>query len=95
MTKRDLIHSIRFVLGQRMGVSHLAESCDDTKLNQELYLDSVLILQLFLHLELECGLKIPEQALMQTQFGTVGELADYLLGFTVVKSLPIDCEGAA
>jgi acyl carrier protein len=85
MTKPELIQKIRFVLERRLAVPHLAESCDDAKLNQELYLDSVLLLQLFLHLELDFGLKIEEEALMQTQFETVGALADYLLGFITLN----------
>lgn len=80
MTKPELIASIRHVLEHRMGVSPPGNFCEEVRLNEELRLDSVLLMQLLLHLELEMGLRIPEEALTRQDLATVGSLADFLLG---------------
>ena len=79
MNKRELIETIRSVLDQKMALPHLAHFSEDARLNEQLCLDSVLVLQLLVHLELEHGLVLPEEAVMQKQLGTVGSLADFLL----------------
>jgi len=80
MTKRELIAIMRSILDEKMALPHIAHFSEDARLNEQLCLDSVLILQLLVHLELEHGLALPEEAVMQKQVGTVGSLADFLLG---------------
>jgi acyl carrier protein len=79
MTKRELIAIMRTVLDEKMALPHLAHFSEEARLNEQLCLDSVLILQLLVHLELEHGLVLPEDAVVQKQLGTVGSLADFLL----------------
>jgi hypothetical protein len=80
MTKEELIGSIGYVLEHRMGMTPPAYFGADVRLNEELRLDSVLLIQLLLHLELDMGFQIPEEALSQKHLVTVGSLADFLLG---------------
>jgi aryl carrier protein AsbD len=80
MTKQELIGSIRCVLEGKMGMFPGPAFGEDARLNEELRLDSVLLIQLLLHLELDMGFEIPEEALTQKNLVTVGSLAEFLLG---------------
>ena len=86
MTRPELIAAIRLVLSERMALPHMAHFSEDARLNEQLGLDSVLVLQLLVHLELEHGLVLPEEAVLQKQLGTVGSLADFLLAARVVTT---------
>jgi acyl carrier protein len=86
MTRAQLIVAIRTVLGERMAIPHMAHFSEDARLNEQLCLDSVLVLQLLVHLELEHGLVLPEDAVLQKQLGTVGSLADFLLAERVAPA---------
>jgi acyl carrier protein len=94
MTKRDLIAIMRSVLDEKMGLPHLAHFSEDARLNEQLCLDSVLLLQLIVHLELEHGLVLPEEAVLQKQLGTVGSLADFLLQRAQIPRGPESAGGA-
>lgn len=79
MTKQDIIASIHEVLVNTLAVPHLAAFSESARLNEELYLDSVMVLQLLVHLELDLGFSIPEEVLTEKQFATVGALAEFLM----------------
>lgn len=79
MTKQDIIASIHEVLVNTMAVPHLGAFSESARLNEELYLDSVMVLQLLVHLELDLGFSIPEEVLTEKQFATVGALAEFLM----------------
>lgn len=90
MTKQSIIDSIHHVLSSTMGVSHLSAFSEQARLNEELYLDSVMVLHLIVHLELDLGFDIPEEALLEQQFATVGALAEFLLALPRSPARP-DC----
>lgn len=79
MSREDVIEDIRQVLVNSMQLPHVANFHPAARLNQDLYLDSVLFLQLLLSLELEKGYYIPDEALSGEAFETVATLADLLL----------------
>ncbi len=79
MSRTELIAVMRSILSERMALPHVVHFSEDARLNEQLCLDSVLVLQLLVHLELEHGLALPEEAVLQKQLGTVGTLADFLL----------------
>ncbi len=79
MTRDDVVRRIRVVLHQRLLWPHLNRFSDSARLNQDLYLDSILLLELLVHLELDFGFAIPDRALEAHHFATVGSLADLLL----------------
>jgi acyl carrier protein len=79
MTRPELIAAIRWVLSERMALPHMAHFSEDARLNEQLCLDSVMVLQLLVHLELEHGVVLPEEAVIQERPETVGTLADFLL----------------
>ncbi|KJG04313.1 DUF6005 family protein [Photobacterium angustum] len=78
MQREEMIQAIKKVLEENMQNSHMALFSPSAKLNEELYLDSVLILQLILHLELDLGLTVPEQHITAADYATVASLADFL-----------------
>ncbi|PMN89199.1 DUF6005 family protein [Enterovibrio norvegicus] len=78
MQREDIIESIRQVLAENMQSRHMDSFSESAKLNEDLYLDSVLILQLILHLELDLGLSVPEQNITAADYATVSSLADFL-----------------
>jgi acyl carrier protein len=94
MSRSELIAAIRLVLSERMALPHMAHFSEDARLNEQLCLDSVLVLQLLVHLELEHGLVLPEEAVLQKQLGTVGALADFLLVAGVVTTSAVPARRA-
>lgn len=80
MNKSELIHEIRIILEEKLCIPQIAAFSPEAKLNQDLYLDSVLVLQLILQLETDFGFSVPDSALTKDDFDTVSSLADFLLG---------------
>ncbi len=74
----SLVSEIYNVLQHKMNHPHLAAFHENARLNEDLYLDSLLILHLILHLELDLGFDIPDELLTQEDFDTVGRLARFL-----------------
>jgi acyl carrier protein len=75
MTRDETIEAIRTVLRDHMNNKHLGAFHPGARLNSDLYLDSVLLLQLFLNLELEFGLTAPEEAIAAVDLDTVADVA--------------------
>ncbi len=82
MNKTEIIQAIYNVLNEHMMIPQIDAFSESARLNQDLYLDSVLVLELILALETELGLDIPDEALTQDDFDTVTSLADFLLSKT-------------
>lgn len=83
MTTRDLskpIDAIYRVLHQTMAHPHLEGFSPASRLNEDLYLDSVLLLQLIVQLELQEGYDIPDSRFTKEDFSTVSGLAAFLEG---------------
>lgn len=78
MQREKLMTSIRQVLDENMQNAHMDAFSESARLNEDLYLDSVLILQLILHLELDLGLVVPEGNITAADYATVSSLADFL-----------------
>lgn len=80
MSRDDIIAAIRAVLAERMESRHLDRFGPDARLNEDLYLDSVLLLNLYLHLETEYAIVAPDEVVSSADIRTVGELAGLLAG---------------
>ena len=63
MTKTDIVNLIHHVLAEKMAAPYVSAFSPYARLNEDLYLDSVMVLQLLLHLELDHGFVIPDEAL--------------------------------
>ncbi|OJG00092.1 DUF6005 family protein [Pararhizobium antarcticum] len=75
MTRDEIMAAVQTILSEQMMHPHLEGFGPLARLNEDLYLDSVLILQIFLNLELEYGLAMPEKAISQQDVVTVEDLA--------------------
>lgn len=80
MTPDQIIDTIRAVLSGPMNNAHMFKFSPDARLNEDLYLDSVLILNLLLHLETSHGCDIPEREMSKDGISTVRDLARFVAG---------------
>ncbi|WP_375056280.1 DUF6005 family protein [Zobellella sp. DQSA1] len=78
MEPQLIITAIHRVLHDTLAHPHLAGFGPEARLNEDLYLDSVQVLQLLMHLELDWGFCIPEDAFSRDDFETVAGLAAFL-----------------
>ncbi len=93
MNETDILAAIRTVLDQHMNHPHLAGFAPEARLNEDLYLDSVLILQIFLNLELEFGLSVPEEIINRQDVATVADLAALLARGSAPAAGAVTSEG--
>ncbi|PCD84979.1 petrobactin biosynthesis protein AsbD [Lysinibacillus fusiformis] len=78
MTRQQLIKSIYDIMENSLELQTLSSFNEDARLNEDLYMDSIMVLQLILHIELELGIAIPDEVLVPKDFKTVGTLANFL-----------------
>jgi acyl carrier protein len=64
----------------------VAELSDDTRLFEDLHLDSTAILELLMALEDNVGIEVDPESLDMDDFRTVGTLTDYLARATTVAA---------
>lgn len=79
MNKPTLIHAIEHILKTKLPTQGINNFNEQARLNEDLYLDSVLLLQLLVNLELEHNIPVPDEALNADDFATVSSLANFLL----------------
>ena len=79
MDKQNIIDAIKLVLEKELSNQKLRDFRPAARLNEDLYLDSVQIMQLLVHIELTLGFDIPDAALSNEDVATVSSLADFLL----------------
>lgn len=100
-TREQIIEAMLMVLSNNMKHPYIRYFNSDARLIDDLALDSSMLLQFIMFLELEHGLEIPEEALMKENFETVRELAQILYesqgiaetekGLEVYEDLKIHC----
>jgi aryl carrier protein AsbD len=78
MTKQEILTSIHGIMKHQLQLPAIAAFHEDARLNEDLYMDSILTLQLILHLEVDLGFDIPDSMLVPKDFRTVGSLASFL-----------------
>jgi acyl carrier protein len=86
MTRPELVRVIRTFMAESLALPYMSRFSEEARLNEDLCLDSVMILQLLVSLELQHGVVIPEQAILEKQLGTVGTFVDFLLTHRVPPS---------
>ncbi|UYG97667.1 petrobactin biosynthesis protein AsbD [Cytobacillus firmus] len=78
MTRQEILQVIHYILQDQLELPSMKAFHEDARLNEDLYMDSIMILQLILHLEVDMGFDIPDEMLVPKDFRTVGSLADFL-----------------
>ncbi|ALN75228.1 DUF6005 family protein [Aureimonas sp. AU20] len=79
MTREAIVEAIRAVLSDEMRHPHLDRFGRDARLNEDLYLDSVQLLQIILALETRLALTISDETVSRQDVSTVADLAALLL----------------
>ncbi|WP_143247583.1 DUF6005 family protein [Agaribacterium haliotis] len=101
MTREQIVEAMFQVLSEKMSHANLDKFQSDARLLEDLALDSSLILQWLMFLELDHGLSITEDTLMNQDFKTVREVAQLMYeaqglpkvekGLEVYEDLKIHC----
>lgn len=78
MTRQQLIKSIYDIMENSLELQTLSSFNEDARLNEDLYMDSIMVLQLILHVELDLGISIPDEILVPKDFKTIGTLVSFL-----------------
>ncbi|KQO69224.1 DUF6005 family protein [Methylobacterium sp. Leaf89] len=78
MKRETIVTAIGTVLREEMHHPHLDGFGPQARLNEDLYLDSVQLLQLILALEMTLGLSVPETSMSRQAIATVADLAEIL-----------------
>lgn len=78
MTRDSIIAAIGAILRDEMRHPHLDLFGPEARLNEDLYVDSVQLLQLILALEMNLGLPVSEEAFSRQDISTVADLAAML-----------------
>ncbi|WP_324728122.1 petrobactin biosynthesis protein AsbD [Lysinibacillus fusiformis] len=78
MTRQQLIKSIYDIMENSLELQTLSSFNEDARLNEDLYMDSIMVLQLILHIEMDLGIAIPDEVLVPKDFNTVGTLVNFL-----------------
>ncbi|MGQ4879488.1 phosphopantetheine-binding protein [Billgrantia sp. LNSP4103-1] len=73
-TEMPLLAAIVDVLRRHLPQAELSRFAPEARLNEDLALDSIMLLQLFVHLELEHGLAVPEDAVVGDDLQRVEDL---------------------
>lgn len=78
LTREQIIEAMFQVLSEKMSHNKLETFQSDARFLEDLALDSSLVLQMLMFLELDHGLGIPEDALMNKDFETVRSVAQLM-----------------
>lgn len=62
-----------------LSVEHAEESL---RLSEDLRIDSVMIIQLIVYIELEIGLEVPDHTIDPRAFATLGSVLDFMMELT-------------
>ncbi|TIP82986.1 MAG: phosphopantetheine-binding protein, partial [Mesorhizobium sp.] len=75
MTYDQILDAIGTILRDKLDSQHIDSFAPQARLNEDLYLDSVLILEIMLALELDHGVALPEEVISRQDLATVADLA--------------------
>ncbi|MEI5906005.1 petrobactin biosynthesis protein AsbD [Bacillus spongiae] len=78
MDRKDIVNAIYDILKNNIELPTLSAFHEEARLNEDLYMDSLIILQLILHLELDHGFHIPDEIIVAKDFKTVVTLVNFL-----------------
>lgn len=74
MTHNQIFGAIESILREKFGHPHMDGFAPQARLNEDLYLDSVLILEIMLALELDHGVALPDEVISRQDLDTVDDL---------------------
>ncbi len=95
ITKTLVIQSIHNILSQQLTIPNIEAFSEKARLNEDLYLDSILIMELLVALETELNFVIPDAELTKNDYSTVNALADFLVTTLAPEEISTTIESSA
>lgn len=92
MSAATILQAVEQVLRGQMASLHMVDFGPHARLNEDLHLDSVQILNLLLHLETRHGFDVPDRTFGKDSFATVGDLARFITGEPTTQAVQSDEE---
>ncbi|KPB06420.1 petrobactin biosynthesis protein AsbD [Bacillus sp. CHD6a] len=86
LSREELYDAVYDILKDKLTIPTWKSFKESARLNEDLYMDSIMILQLILHVELDLGLSIPDDMLVPKDFHTVESLLNLLEKLSSEKS---------
>ncbi|ATF20680.1 DUF6005 family protein [Phaeobacter gallaeciensis] len=80
MTFDTVLSAMRQTLAGPLANPHMAQFGPEAMLNDDLHIDSVVLINLLVHLETDHGIDIPERDFRKEDFATVADLIHVLMG---------------
>ncbi|MBJ8008245.1 MULTISPECIES: petrobactin biosynthesis protein AsbD [Bacillus cereus group] len=78
MRREVLKEAVLSIMREKMELKNVTHLEETMRLNQDLYIDSVMMLQLIVYIEMELKLCVPEDEIDPKAFLTVGSLLDFM-----------------
>ncbi|HDR7801430.1 petrobactin biosynthesis protein AsbD [Bacillus tropicus] len=78
MRREALKDAVLKIMAEKMELKNVTHLEEKMRLNQDLYIDSVMMLQLIVYIEMDLKLCVPEDEVDPKAFLTVGSLLDFM-----------------
>jgi len=78
MRREALKNAVLKIMIEKMELKNVTHLEETMRLNQDLYIDSVMMLQLIVYIEMDLKLCVPEDEVDPKAFLTVGSLLDFM-----------------
>ncbi|WIY62990.1 petrobactin biosynthesis protein AsbD [Bacillus arachidis] len=78
MNREMLRMGVLKIMVEKMELKNVTDLKDTMRLNQDLYIDSVMMLQLIVYIEMDLQLCVPEDEVDPKAFSTIGSLLDFM-----------------
>ncbi|PEY34572.1 acyl carrier protein [Bacillus cereus] len=78
MNRKMLKAALLKIMIEKMELKNVTYLEDTMRLNQDLYIDSVMMLQLIVYIEMDLELYVPEDEVDPKAFSTIGSLLDFM-----------------
>ncbi|HFJ9271748.1 petrobactin biosynthesis protein AsbD [Bacillus cereus] len=78
MRREALKNAVLKIMIEKMELKNVTHLEETMRLNQDLYMDSVMMLQLIVYIEMDIKLCVPEDEVDPKAFLTVGSLLDFM-----------------
>ncbi|MBE7128635.1 petrobactin biosynthesis protein AsbD [Bacillus cereus group sp. MG9] len=78
MSREMLKEAVLSIMREKMELKNVTHLEETMRLNQDLYIDSVMMLQLIVYIEMDLKLCVPEDEIDPKAFLTVGSLLEFM-----------------
>ncbi|MEN1937335.1 petrobactin biosynthesis protein AsbD [Paenibacillus sp. 102] len=78
MNRKMLKAALLKIMIEKMELKNVTYLEDTMRLNQDLYIDSVMMLQLIVYIEMDLQLCVPEDEVDPKAFSTIGSLLEFM-----------------